>query len=197
MKTVSDVVYPVFSWAKSASYLDLLMPYWSFVWVPWCNSETNAKFQKDLHTEYALKTDKAYWRGSATGGYFTKDNWRNQTRARLSLICEQHLDICDAGLVRCTQCTKEAALEIEQVLGYKSVDPDNHFENYKIAILVDGNTSPSSRALTYYYFSSRTLILWQKTEAWEFFYNSLQPYVHYVPLSESVRFSRKDQGVSC
>ena len=184
VKTTSDVVYPVFSWAKSASFLDLLMPYWSFVWAPWCSSYSNETGHQELQAEYASKIDKAYWRGSATGGYFTKDNWRNQTRARLSLICQQHQEICDAGLVQCTQCTKDAASEIGEVLGYKAIDPGNHFEHYKIAILVDGNTSPSSRALKY--FSSKTLILWQKTGAWEFFYHSFHPYVHYVPLSESL-----------
>lgn len=184
VKTTSDVVYPVFSWVKSASFLDLLMPYWSFVWVPWCASNSNETENQNLQTEYASKIDKAYWRGSATGGHFTKDNWRNQTRARLSLICQQHQEICDAGLVRCTQCTEEATSEIEKVLGYKAIDPGNHFEHYKIAIMVDGNTSPSSRSLTY--FSSKTLILWQKTGAWEFFYHSLHPYAHYIPLSESL-----------
>lgn len=184
MVKVSDkVAYPIFSWVKSASYLDLMIPYWSFVWVPWCeNSEHSKRTFSRAH--YASKINKAFWRGSATGGYFTEENWRNQTRAKLSLLCEKNQEICDAGIVQCSQCSEEAAIEMEDVLGYKNRTEPDYFQKYKIAILVDGNTSPSSRSLQY--MSSDSLILWQKTPNWEFFYRTFLPYVHYVPVSNTL-----------
>ena len=174
-------VFPLFSWAKSERFADLLMPYWSFAWIPWCGDK-NATY--DIETEWKRKKSKAYWRGSATGGDYTLENWREFPRSKLSIICQKRRDVCDAGIVQCSQCSEEATREMNSSIGFKERAPRDAFNDYKIAILLDGNTAPSSRALEY--FASTSLILWQKTTEFEFFYHSLEPYEHYIPLSEDL-----------
>jgi len=174
-------VFPIFSWAKSDMFTDMLMPYWSFTWIPWCGKRNTTY---DIEKEWKMKKSKAFWRGSATGGDYTQEKWREYARSKLSIVCKKRKDVCDAGIVQCSQCTEEATREMNHSIGFRDRAPGDAFKNYKIAILVDGNSAPSSRALEY--FASTSLVLWQKTTEFEFFYGSLEPYKHYVPLSEDL-----------
>jgi len=53
--------------------------------------------------------------------------------------------------------------------------------SYKYNIVVDGNAAPSQRLAVM--LQSGSTLLRQETPSIEFYYDDLQPYVHYVPLS--------------
>lgn len=158
----------------------------SFVWIPWQGA-------KDLHPDHLApfsqqaweaKSDTAFWRGSATGGIYTENTWRNQTRAVLVQKCKQRPDLCDAALVHCAQCDPAAKKVIEKELGLSERTPKEESLKHKYVIMVDGNAAPSSRSR--YTLQGDSLVLWQQSEYSEFFYASLRPYKHYVPLARGL-----------
>ena len=55
------------------------------------------------------------------------------------------------------------------------------YSRYKYNIIVDGNAAPSQRLASM--LQSGSTLLKQESPSVEFFYDDLQPYVHYVPLS--------------
>jgi hypothetical protein len=171
---------PMFSWVKTVAHWDVLMPYWSFAWVPWQPQELpvlNASM-------WQAKEGKAFWRGSATGAIYTSQNWRNMTRTKLVALCNARGELCDGGMTRCRQCSEDAKASMQEAIGFVEGTPPDEFEKYKYAILVDGNSSPSSRSRRF--FSGSSLVMWQETPYFEFFYSSLRPYRHYVPLARDV-----------
>jgi hypothetical protein len=174
--------YPVFSWAKPASQWDILLPYTSFNWVPWASQVADHPDLDDA--TWAAKSDIAFWRGSATGGTYSVDSWRNKTRTKLVRGCMARPDLCDAAIVDCIHCTAEAAAEMEAELGHHAHVPAEESFAHKYVVLVDGNSSPSSRSR--FTFSQDSLVLFQETENFEFFYSGLRPYKHYVPLARGL-----------
>eukprot|EP00890_Picochlorum_soloecismus_P000150 jgi/Picsp_1/1135/NSC_04616-R1_kdel motif-containing protein 1-like len=154
-------------------FADLLMPYWSFAWIPWYG-ERNATYDIEMewkgkrarHSGEGVRREVALHRkiGESTQG----QNLASSARKRKV----------------CSQCTQEATEEMNSTIGFKERAPGDAFKNYKIAVLIDGNSAPSSKALEY--FATSSLVLWQKTTEFEFFYNSLGPYKHYIPLSDDL-----------
>jgi len=176
---------PVFSWGKTARHADILYPYWSFLWSTW-PEQMDETLLADGITEEAWnrKISIGFWRGSTTGGWYTPDNWRNMTRTVLVQKCRERPDLCDAQFVQCVQCDPFAAAEMDKEVGFVPKVPPEEVFKYKYAILVDGNVSPSSRAK--YFFEGDSLILFQETENYEFFYAALRPYKQYLPLSHGL-----------
>lgn len=172
---------PIFSWSKTSMDLDIIMPYWSFVWVPWAS---DSKLKLLDETRWSAKKDVAFWRGTATGGIYTKKNWRTFVRSILVQKCNSRPDLCDAGIVQCSQCDKDAQLEMEGELGMKNKTTAEEAFQYKYIVMVDGNSAPSSRSR--YTFEGDSLVLFARSATYEFYYSSLQSLKHYIALSENL-----------
>lgn len=176
--------FPVFSWTKAVHHTDLLVPYTSFNELP----ETApgvCDLNEDKQSEWETKEPLGIWRGATTGApLFTADNWREQTRPQLVVFCSKHPDICDARISRYVQASRDAIIEMQEELGRESGMSPELQDRYKYALVLDGNSAPSSRMR--HHLERSSLILKQSSPFMEFFYSSLQPYVHYVPISRSL-----------
>ena len=176
--------YPVFSWTKAVHHTDFLIPYTSFNQLPE-TAPDDCNFHEDIKKEWKFKKPVGIWRGATTGTQlFTVDNWREQTRPQLVMFCENHPDICDAKISRYVQASTDAIKEMQEEIGKESAMSPEQQDRYKYALVLDGNSAPSSRMR--HHLERASLILKQSSPFIEFFYSSLQPYVHYVPISRSL-----------
>lgn len=168
----------VWSWTKSAHDLDVLMPYWSFTWnymhksVPW-NSRKNV----------------ALFRGSDTGSC---TNFSSFARYQLVTQCLK-IENCDAKF---SQFLFDPLLKSnpKSLLGEHVSYEDA--QKFKYQFWVDGWGAPSSRSLMT--FGDGSLILKQKSEQTEFWYDVLEHGVNmlYVNVFEANNVSKTLQNLN-
>ena len=176
--------YPVFSWTKAVHHTDFLIPYTSFNELPE-NAPDDCDFHESIENNWGSKKPLGIWRGATTGTQlFTTENWREQTRPQLVMFCSEHPDICNARISRYVQASKSAIIEMREEIGRESGMSPEMQDRYKYALVLDGNSAPSSRMR--HHLERSSLILKQSSPFMEFFYSSLQPYIHYVPMSHSL-----------
>jgi hypothetical protein len=185
----NDTPLPAFSWVKSNLNSDLLVPY--PFWYSNISREKpeNCDFTEEIESSWNSKKNIGIWRGSTTGiPKFTEENWREQWRPKLVLFCNANPDICDAKISFFCQAKTSAIKQMRQELGGENRMTMDAQSTYKYAILLDGNSAPSSRMLSN--LQSSSLIIKQESPFIEFFYPSLLPYYHYVPIPRSIEAVR-------
>ena len=183
--TYNNTPFPAFSWVKSNLNSDLLVPYpLSYRGIA-REKPQNCDFTEEIESSWSSKKNIGIWRGATTGTTeFTVENWRDQWRPKLVSNCNANPDICDAKISGYVQARPEAVVQMRQELGGESQMSMDTQHQYKYAIMLDGNSAPSSRMLAN--LGSLSLIVKQESPFIEFFYPSLRAYYHYVPLSRSV-----------
>lgn len=130
------------------------------------------------------KIEKCIWRGSMTGGFFTRTNFLEFPRSRAIFISLQYFDVLDAKYVGICQCNEEKAIsEIYSSYFSEAMTVKDQIR-YKYQLLIDGNTCSYSRA--YWQLFSNTLIFKQNSRAIQWYYRALIPFVHYVPVAEDM-----------
>jgi len=170
--------YPAFSWVKSNVSTDILVPYgeaWGGVLKEKpknCDVGANG-------TSWNKKIGKGIWRGSNTGIQLDKD-WKHSPRGQLVIICNAFPDLCDAGFTQYVNGRIDQIQEMKNSLGIVDMLTNEEQETFKYAIVADGNSAPSSRMKSQ--LESGSLTMKQTSVFKEFFYSSLQPYVHFLPL---------------
>jgi Glycosyl transferase family 90 len=130
------------------------------------------------------KEKKAFWRGSTTGGFYTRDNWHLMPRSCLTLLSLQRPDLLDAKFSGIVQYAADvpAILHAHQLVGdYRSVQDHT---KYRYLVDVDGNSCTYSRC--YWILLSNSLLLKQVSQNIQWYYQGLVPYQHYVPLASDV-----------
>ena len=140
------------------------------------------------------KINKTAWRGSFkmitwAAGKFSKKkikSWKDCTRAKLYLESKDKGDIFDIGITSIADKNHNPELPVPDEV-YKKIEIKNsiHFaemQKYK-AILVVGNVCDWCERVRGQLFMNSVMVLQDCDEkAREFFYNLLEPYVHYVPV---------------
>lgn len=180
---------PIFSWTKDSNHHDLMFPYWSWMFTPpnasMVDSEPRVLPSPVSYEEWHRKNDTAIWRGGTHGGdYSGNGTWRRTPRGAVVVTCNRRPDLCDAQFASFTQASPKAKAEIIAAFGeHPRIHPDEYFK-HKVVIVVDGNGPPSSRSTTV--FMGGSLVAWQESPVWEFWYSALRPYVHYLPLSREL-----------
>jgi hypothetical protein len=107
----------VFSCTKDPSKdQDVVLPYQSMLW-----PKSHAAAYADHTTPWEERIPKAVWRGTTSGGVFSKYTWRHMTRSRISLQCKERPDLCDVGFSSYDpqHTTPEAIAELTSELGTK------------------------------------------------------------------------------
>jgi hypothetical protein len=107
----------VFSCTKDPSKdQDILLPYQSMLW-PRSHAESFA----DASVPWEQKEAKAVWRGTTSGGLFTKPRWRHMARSRIAMLCKKRPDLCDVGFSSYDQrhTTPDALEEMKAEVGLK------------------------------------------------------------------------------
>ncbi len=202
VNTIFDAAVPVFGWVKTGLDTDLLIPYpYSYnslhsplVSVGW-DIESIGRLDQLCYNEslahvsalWDAKIEKGIWRGSTTGTErFTTENWRDQWRPKLVKYCMEHEDVCDAAISGIVQADGDAADEMRRELpvGEEYRMSELEQSEYKYALLLDGNSAPSSRTVTA--LGQASAIVKQSSPFMEFFYHSLRPYVHYLPMPNEI-----------
>lgn len=176
--------YPAFSWVKSELSTDFLVPYGD----AWggkldINSDSCARNNSFDSISWEKKIRKGVWRGANTG--MTLKNWKTSPRAQLVMLCNIRPDLCDAGITEYLNGSKEQIEEMKDALGTANTLSRYEQERFKYAIVSDGNSAPSSRMRNH--LESTSLIMKQTSKFKEFFYDSLIPYVHFIPLKSDFR----------
>lgn len=168
---------PILTFAKKYNSSDGIL-------IPDCEalSDYRGQFSYEKLQEYPWKNKerKAFWRGSSSGGGYTKENWNLFPRAILTLLSIKKPHLLDAkftGIVQCEPGVYEIFSQNHLIGDYTSVS--DHLK-YRYLIDVDGNTCTYPRC--YWILLSNSLLLKQVSNDIQWFYGGLIPYKHYIPL---------------
>lgn len=132
--------------------------------------------------QFDEKISKAFWRGSSTGSL-------NPTTIDENLrvkLCEsvKNSDIIDAKITLICQMEDQNLIDyIKNNLLSDAVTKET-FYNYKYLIDIDGNTNAWSSFFTK--LKSNSVVLKVKTNFKQWFYDMLEPYVHYIPIENTL-----------
>ena len=124
------------------------------------------------------KIEKAFWRGSTTGGKYIPGYWMHMPRTELVLFSKRFPGLLDCAFHIFCQGTSEAEVSMRgQGLFGEPYDPIFQIP-YKYLIAIDGNSFPSS--LKWQLFSG-SVILKNESKWLEWFSYDLVPFEHYIP----------------
>ena len=148
------------------------------------------KLVKDSHKgskAYPWKKKKAqlFWRGASTGNIATVKKMMDLPRfvlTELSLLNPTFIDAHFNSLCQIDDAIKQT-LEKKGFKGDK-VPIWKHME-YKFQLLIDGNSSAYERA--YWQLFSNSVIFKQASPNIQWYYDELQPYVHFIPVANDLR----------
>ena len=127
------------------------------------------------------KIDKIFWRGTATGGGPESNNFDSFPRISF-LNYAQHLNYVDAGFTRHQKCfRKPFADQVAEKFPLKPLASKDESLAYKYLIDIDGISCSYSRMAWILY--SNSLLLKHKTNKVQWYYDRLQPGVHYLSIN--------------
>ena len=151
------------------------------------HKETRAKMHTRMRQiDWDEKKPTAVFRGSSTGGNPTPGRLYEIPRLRLGAMMqlpEFEGMLLDAGVTQIVQSTDKWATEMEaRKLGMlqNPISDDLMAANYKIVLDVDGNANSWSGS--YWKLASGSLTLKVMCEYRQWWYNLIEPWVHYVPV---------------
>jgi len=127
---------------------------------------------------FGKKLSKAFFRGSTTGGTYTRENWRTMPRSRVVQVSIDRPDLLDARFSNVVQSDELAKRDMEAAgfLG-SHVDQDDQWR-YKLIVVPDGNSVPG-RLMSQ--LASNSVVLKPQTDNAEYWYSELVPWEHYIP----------------
>jgi Glycosyl transferase family 90 len=192
---------PIVSTSKISTFQDIVMPSSAYF------QDGFAGYDESKDVPWHQKKDAIYWRGSTTGGHWTKGSWKMGHRQRFvnftnspeaeirllkrktdgswiaykSTMSEQQrkFDIKFTGFI---QCDEEDCKEQEDYFHKAERDNNEDANQYKILYNVDGN-SFSGR---YYRFLKSNCLVFQQELFKEWHDDRLVPWLHFVPIGLSM-----------
>jgi hypothetical protein len=199
----TQYLVPVLSTAKFSTFQDIMMPSSYY----FQSDVTYYDESKDIPWEE--KRDVVYWRGSGTGGHWTRGSWRMGHRQRFvnftntpsagveillskesspgnwvlyNSTMSQVLSKFDVKFSKFFQCEPADCTDEESYFNKAQVDSNNDANQYKILYNLDGN-SFSGR---YYRFLKSNSLVFMQAIFKEWHDDRLIPWVHFVPISLSM-----------
>ncbi|XP_021917666.1 KDEL motif-containing protein 1-like isoform X2 [Zootermopsis nevadensis] len=164
---------PLFSWCGSNDTLDIVMPTYDITEATLeCMGRVMLDMlsvQGNIDKKWDEKTEKAFWRG------------RDSRRERLQLIdiAREHPDLFNASLTNFFFFRDQ-----EKYYGPKEKHVSFFkFFDYKYQINVDGTVSAYRFP---YLLAGDSLVFKQDSKYYEYFYNELQPWKHYIPFKSDL-----------
>lgn len=137
------------------------------------------------------KINRLIWRGGMTGTIATNpmpgNPWKEKDffkypRTRLMELAQDNPYLIDAKYANSTLIYEYLALKYPHFIGEK-ISIEEHIK-FKYQLLIDGNSAAWDRAL--WQFFSNCFILKQESNFMQWYYNGLQPYVHYLPVKKDL-----------
>jgi len=132
-------------------------------------------------TPWEKRIDIPFWRGATTDMPYTESGWDYRPRARLVLFSLNHPDVVNARF------SHPAWLEDSMLNYFKELEIIGDWRavplwiDYRYLLAVDGVAFPG--CFNWELLSGSTTLK-QDSEFIEWFYQALQPFVHYVPYKE-------------
>eukprot|EP00243_Klebsormidium_subtile_P004431 TRINITY_DN18407_c0_g1_i1.p1 TRINITY_DN18407_c0_g1~~TRINITY_DN18407_c0_g1_i1.p1 ORF type:complete len:451 (+),score=49.90 TRINITY_DN18407_c0_g1_i1:200-1552(+) len=162
-----------------------------FAEIPLPTTEYFGKIKQLLPTELEAaqkwdgRTAKAIWRGSPTGGEYTKQNFWRYPRTHLVNHTRAHSDILDAKFLPCApgQCSAET-FEAMKEAGLPTDTKQFSFGEYtgfKYLVDIDGNAWSSRYA---HVLACGAVFFKADSPYTEYFYDFLTPYKDYIPIAQ-------------
>lgn len=172
---------PVFSFSKTSQYLDIMYPTWSF-WEggPAISLYPTGIGRWDLHRKSINETSalKYSWDKKKNVGFF-RGSRTSHERDSLILLSRAKPDLIDA------QYTKNQAWKSPEDTLNVNPAPEMSFENHcEYKYLFNFRGVAASFRLKHL-FLCRSLIFHVGDDWKEFFYGSMIPWVHYVPINSN------------
>eukprot|EP00960_Hanusia_phi_P025432 745636-Hanusia_phi.AAC.1 len=134
----------------------------------------------DNMVPFEQKKNKAFFRGSTTGGIYSLNSWRSLPRSRIVQASLDHPDLLDARFTSVVQADSTDVARVMEKEGFVSRERVSHSEQwkYKMVVVPDGNSVPD-RLLDF--LASNVVVLKQESANEEFWYRDLEPFHHYIP----------------
>ncbi len=138
------------------------------------------------------KINKLFWRGASTADIvsYNVNNIDKLPRLNLVILSKLYPNLINAKFSNYAQFSNDQSgedlkdiLEILFKEGPESVPEEEHLK-YKYLISIDGNTCAWRRVP--WIMLSNSVLVKQETSKIEWFYPAMKPYVHYIPVNESL-----------
>lgn len=187
---------PAFMNSKNTLYeyeKDMLLLPDAFMLHPGWNKLINRITIANSKIEYSWdnKTDKIFWRGGTTGlskGAYNIGNFDKLPRLSLVILSKIYPDLIDAQFTYYMKSAFDSkgkslrkVLDILFGKNLSKVKEEDHLY-YKYLISLDGNTCTGTRVP--WIMLSNSILIKQVTPKIQWFYEALEPYVHYIPVNE-------------
>lgn len=136
---------------------------------------------------FKLKQNKAFFRGSTTGGIYTLTNWRQFQRSKIVQLSLKRPDLLDArftGQAGTNPAKSDEVVWADMVAsGFTGPHVDQAVDTarYKLAVVPDGNSVPD-RLMSL--LASNVVVVKPNSVNREYWYDELVPWQHYVPFRE-------------
>ena len=179
---------PVFSMAKSDAFWDVLYPNPYFgTWERWERS-ASGMLRLAGETAWASKAPVAFWRGSCV-------NWPG-SRPRVDLVMKHHAPGLDVAFIRPCPVGHWPALLPDRPsdkllkrtiakLPRSRIVSRSEFARYRFLFHMPGSTQGSYSRNMQIALGVGSVVLKWDNPFYEFFYRTLAPWVHYVPVNAS------------
>ena len=148
----------------------------------------------NANNPWSHKIEKIFWRGGTTGSaseyQYNISNFDKLDRIKLVMMSKIYPNLIDAEFTRYTSFSQDKdGNNLHYIL--KELFPNNtaivkeedHLK-YKYLISLDGNTCAWVRVP--WIMLSNSVLVKQESRKIEWFYSSLTPYIHYVPLKNDL-----------
>jgi hypothetical protein len=202
MRMKDDV--PILSQAAPYPFADILYPSTHY-------GLKSSLYKQSQDRAWSRKKNAAYWAGSSTGGYWSRDTWRNGHRQRLATLgmnkqernftylyrrhdnaddylsyTSHHIPkfLFNVALTKVVGCADEAVCDEQRTFFGLPRPMDSELEalRYRYVLDIDGN-SYSGRF--YRFLASRSVPL--KVSIFREWHDErLVPWLHYIPVSQSL-----------
>jgi hypothetical protein len=129
------------------------------------------------------KIEKAFWRGSSTGGVYTRENWQDFPRVKLVELSIENPNLLDAKFTALAQHDYIAEIISEKFPLAIAVSQSDHVK-YKIQVSIDPNSTSLSGFL--WRLLSSSLVLRQKSNNAQWFYPLLHEGQHYIAIEHDM-----------
>ncbi|KAF4439115.1 hypothetical protein F53441_12666 [Fusarium austroafricanum] len=191
---------PVLSTGKFSAMGDIIFPSPAYI-------EEEFQYDESHDIPWSQKKNNLYWTGSTTGGYALDDQWKNHQRQRFVNLAQnlRHQEhsylrkkdgvistvkswflngrLYDVGFTRIFQCDRKFCRDQSTHFNVKSWAHRDAALRSKLAFDLDGN-GISGR---YYKLLASNSVPLKQTLLREWHDERLMPWVHYIPVSESLK----------
>ena len=128
------------------------------------------------------KLPKAVWRGGTTGEKWEYPNWQDLPRVQMVQLAKANPTLMDAGFTNLNNRNEQEQKEIETAGLLANRIEMKDYPKFKAILDIDGN-SWSSRFADL--LCTNSVVIKMEPRWVDYFYQELQPWVHYVPANLS------------